>query len=343
MFRRDPLRAAQPDLTRLLGRDVGPDLPAVRAVYARGGVLGMTRGDESVLVPLGGVPADGVFELASVTKPVTAALAGALVRAGALAWDAPLRVLGGPFRSLPGALTPRALATHTAGLPMHPARAMVTTFTRYHDPYGGMSATDVIASAARWANPRAAGRLVYSNLGAGLLALACAHAAGEATSAAGYGRALARLVTGPLGLPGLTLAPPPGVVRPTGPLGPTAVTGFGPLAGAGGLYGTAADLLRFGQAHLNGRAGLHWAEVTHPRPRPAHLSGVAPGWLVSRDVRWHDGVARGTRAALGFHPGSGVVVTLLVRGGPPVLGARGAVPALLLALLGPPQVRARNG
>ncbi|CAM3615386.1 hypothetical protein DEFR109230_05320 [Deinococcus frigens] len=52
------------------------------------------------------------------------------------------------------------------------------------------------------------------------------------------------------------------------------------------------------------------------------------------EVRWHDGLARGTRSGLGFNLQSGAVVALLARGTDSPLGMRGAMPALLLSLLG---------
>jgi CubicO group peptidase (beta-lactamase class C family) len=334
MFRRDPLRAGLPELEGVLGRDLRPVLPLLRLALRRGGVLGAARGGRVALIGLGGVPQGGVFELASVTKPFTAALAGALVRAGLLDWDATLARLGGPLRGFPPSLTARALATHTAGLPPHPARVVVTTLTRFQDPYGGLSAGAALASARRWASPRRAGHFSYSNLGSGVLALALAHAAGEEVSAGGYERALARWVTGPLGLDSVSLTPDPArLVTPTSTLLGAGVTGFGPLVGAGGLFGTAADLLIFGAAHPDGRAGDHWREVIRPPGLPPHLTGAAPGWFETRGVWWHDGVARGTRTALGFCPDSGAVVTLLTRGGLPLVGVRGAVPAALLGLL----------
>ncbi len=319
----------------MLGQDLRAARPLLQAALRQGGLLGAARGERVALAGLGGVPAGGIFELASVTKPFTAALAAALVREGRLAWDLPLAVLGGPLRGFPPFVTVRALATHTAGLPPHPARAALTTFTRFQDPYGGMSAAAALASARRWANARLAGRFTYSNLGAGVLALALAHAAGEEPSAAGYGRALRRYVTGPLGLENVTLSPHPArLVTPAATLFGEGVTGFGPLVGAGGLFGTAADLLAFGQAHLEGRAGTDEQAVIRPPGLPPHLTGVAPGWFQTRGVWWHDGVARGTRTALGFRSADGAVLTLLVRGGLPLLGARGAVPGALLTVLG---------
>ncbi len=318
----------------MLGTDVPRSLPLVRAALRRGGVIGAARGGRVALVGLGGVPREGVFELASVSKPFTAALADALAQSGRLEWDAPLSRLGGPVRAFPAFVTPRALATHTAGLPGHPARAAWTTFTRFQDPYGGMSAGDALASARRWASRRAAGRFGYSNLGVGVLALALAHASGETVDAPGFGRALGRHVTGPLGLADVSLTPSPArLVTPTATLFGEGVTGFGPLAGAGGLFGTAADLLAFAAAHPQGRAGEVWREVVRPPGLPPHRTGVAPGWFETRGVWWHDGVARGTRTALGLRPADGAAAVLLARGGLPLVGLRGAVPAALLAVL----------
>ncbi|MFC4427709.1 serine hydrolase domain-containing protein [Deinococcus navajonensis] len=334
MFRRDPSALALERVSALLGRDLTALRPLLRLAMAQGGLLAVSRAGSPLILPFGGVPETAAFELASVTKPFTAALAGALVQARRLDWEAPLRNLGGPLKPLPRSLTPHSLATHTAGLPMHPARTALTTFTSYHDPYGTLSVQAALASATRWANPRQAGRFLYSNLGMGVLALACAQAAGESLSAAGYERALRTWVTGPLGLQHTGLLPLAPVVTPAGWLGPGTLTSFGALAGAGGLFGTARDLLTFGEAHLGGRAGRHWTEVHRPAGLPATLTGVAPGWMVSGPARWHDGVARGTRSGLGFHPDRGVVVALLLRGGVPLWGARGAGPLLLQALLG---------
>lgn len=324
MFRRDPARAALTDLGGVLGRDLTHLRPLLRAALPGGGVIAVARGGRQLSAPLRlPGPADGPFELASVSKPFTAALAAELVRAGQLDWHAPLSALGGPLRSLPRSVTAWRLATHTAGLPTHPARAAVTVLTRYHDPYGGMDARAVLDSVRRWAGPP--GRFRYSNLGAGTLALAGAVAAGEPCSAAGYGRALRRFVTGPLNLH-VTLDPP----RLSGPAGPP--TGFGPLAGAGGLFASPSDLLAFGRAHLHGPLGDHWVAAQRPPGLPAGLE-VTAGWLARGPLRWHDGVARHARAGLAFHAGTGAVAAILARGGEPLLGRRAALSALLLRLL----------
>ncbi|ADV66011.1 serine hydrolase domain-containing protein [Deinococcus maricopensis] len=333
MFRPDPHLTALTQLSDLLSRDVRTLRPLLRQAFARGGVLGVSHHGTPLLLPFRGVPARGIFELASVTKPFTAALAAALVDAGHLSWDAPLRTRGGPFRALPATITPRTLATHTSGLPAHPARAALTVLTHYHDPYGGLRAPDVLASAARWAPRRAPHRFGYSNLGAGVLALALADTAGEALSADGFARALRTWVTDPLTLPNVSLTPGAPLVLPAGPLGSARTTGFGGLVGAGGLFGNADDLLRFGEAHLDGRAGTHWTAQERPAALPAPMSAVTPGWFVTGAAHWHDGVARGTRTAVGFAAPSGTVVALLARGGETPAGPRDVLPRLLRALL----------
>lgn len=345
MFRRDVFREALKDVQGLLGQEAEPGLlPLMRQAFAHGGVLAVARGPDRRILAFGGVPVRGVFELASLTKPFTAALAQALVRAGVVDWDTPLRspngsLHNGPLRRLPPHFTPFALATHTAGVPPHPARAVITTITHFSDPYSPMSALQVLDSARRWSRPTTPPRFGYSNLGVGVLALALAHLAGEDLSAQGYGRALQQHVLQPLGLSAVTLTPAPAsVVTPRGLLGGHDTTGFGPLAGAGGLFSTADDLLTFGLAHLSTQAGRHWTRGISPAGLPLPRTAVAPGWFHSAGrhgpVIWHDGVARGTRTALGFHPGSGGVIVILARGGVPLLGQRSAVPLLLLRLLG---------
>lgn len=243
-------------------------------------------------------------EIASVTKPLTAALLAVLAAQGQLDPHAPLRELGGVWRGWPAWVTLYALATHTAGLPAHPLRAGLTALLDWQDPYGRMDEAAVLASGQRWANRWQAGQFVYSNLGAGVLALALAQAAG----APSYPTALERAVLGPLNLRH-TYFPSPTEL-------PYRATRFGPLLGAGGLWSDVGDLLAFAQAHLSGALPPDWQLTVTPRRLPAGLDEVAPGWLVSGGLWWHDGVARHSRAGLAFRPATGRSVALLVAGGP---------------------------
>ncbi|WP_420595017.1 serine hydrolase domain-containing protein [Deinococcus sp.] len=318
------LAAAFPDLNaRLLG-------PLLRRTLRPGGVAAIWQDGKQVISGLR-QNAEASFEIASVTKPFTAALAFALAQQGRLELDRPLARQFAGFRGYPPHITARALLTHTAGLPLHPLRGNLGTLLDFHDPYGRLSAAQVLASGRRWAwaGSGRAGRLSYSNFGYSLLALALAEAVGEP-----YPAALERWILNPLALSRTGFLPTAPLARPHGLLGSQRISGFGGLIGAGGLFGTAHDLLRFGEAHLSGQV-RGWANVSQLRGMPPPLLGVAGGWLVTRwrkeAVWWHDGVARGTRTALGFSPDTGRVAAVLIASGVPLVGRGG--PGAVLAQL----------
>ncbi|GAA3996490.1 serine hydrolase domain-containing protein [Deinococcus rubellus] len=305
---------------------------ALRRVLRPGGVVAISQGRARLVLGLHQQPGQS-FEIASVTKPFTAALAFALAEQGRLDLDAPLSRQLASFRGYPPHLTARALLTHTAGLPLQPLRGSLGTLRDFHDPYGRLSAAAVLASGRRWSwlGRERAGRLAYSNLGYGLLALALAEAAGGA-----YPAALQAWVLKPLALRHTGFSPLTPLATPHGLLGGGRVSGFGGLLGAGGLYSTGHDLLSFGEAHLGSQV-RGWGSLSRPPGLPPDLLGVAGGWFVVRWQReavwWHDGVARGTRAALGFSPDTGRVAAVLVNSGVPLLGSRAGPAAVLRELI----------
>lgn len=327
----------RPDPAQTVARQLGahfPDLDAraveagLRRTLRPSGVVALSQNGVQTVLTLRQEVGDS-FEIASVTKPFTAALALALAAQGRIELDRPLSKQFTGFRGYPAQITGRALLTHTAGLPVHPLRGGLGMVQNFHDPYGRLSAQDVLASGRRWAwwGRSLAGRLSYSNFGYGLLALALADAAGEA-----YPDALRRHVLGPLELLQTDFTPRTRLATPHGLLGSSRASEFGGLTGAGGLYSTAFDLLRFAAAHLEGQLG-GWEPFTRPAGSPANLVGVAGGWFVARMsgrlVWWHDGTARGTRAALGFCPETGRAAVVLVSSGP----AGGQAPGKLLSEL----------
>ncbi|GHF93972.1 serine hydrolase [Deinococcus piscis] len=322
MFRRDALSSLTRQAADLSGASPATLMGALRPLAGRGLVLGMQAEGRALTGGVGQLDPAAPYEIASVTKPFTAALLGQLAAAGQLDPLAPVAGLGGSFAGMPPFVTPYALATHTAGLPAHPLRAGLTALLDPYAPYS-LSREAAIASARRWAAAGQAGRFGYSNLGAGVLALALAEAGGLP-----YPDLLAREVTGPLGLRITNFL----AARP--PARPQRATDFGTLAGAGGLWATADDLLRFGAAHLSGPLAPGWTLSITPRGRPPGTDEVAPGWFVTGGVWWHDGVARQSRAGLAFCPASGRVAALLVAG-PPGSFSRGAVRQALLTLLPP--------
>lgn len=305
---------------------------ALRRVLRPGGVVAVSQGGARLVLGLRQSPQFS-FEIASVTKPFTAALAFALAAQDRLDLDTPLSRQLAHFRGYPPHVTARALLTHTAGLPLHPLRGSLGALYDFHDPYGRLSAAAVLASGRRWSwlGREQAGRLAYSNFGYGLLAQALAEAAGST-----YPAALHNWVLEPLALHHTGFSPLTPLAAPHGPLGGRRVSGFGGLLGAGGLYSTGHDLLRFGEAHL-GHQVRGWTSLSCPPGLPPDVTGVAGGWFVVRWQReavwWHDGVARGTRAALGFSPDAGRVAAVLVPSGVPLFGSRAGPAAVLAELL----------
>lgn len=334
----------RPDAASQVARQLAqtfPDLDArrlgavLRRVLRPGGVVAVSQGGVRLVLGLHQHPRRS-FEIASVTKPFTAALAFRLAGQGRLDLDRPLSGQLTRFRGYAPHVTARALLTHTAGLPLHPLRGALGSLQNFHDPYGRLSADAVLASGRRWSwlGRHQAGRLAYSNFGYGLLALALAEAAGQA-----YPAALQGGVLKPLHLPHTGFSPLTPLAAPHGLLGSGRISGFGGLLGAGGLYSTADDLLTFGEAHLGSQVS-GWASLSRPPGLPPDLLGVAGGWLVVRWQReqreavwWHDGVARGTRAALGFSPDTGRVAAVLVNSGVPLLGSRAGPVGVLRELL----------
>lgn len=319
-------------LTRLLSALARPGLVVGLSLSGERRVLSVGQGDLS---------ADTAFEVASLTKPFSAALLMLLARRGLIGLDTPLAGQFAAFRELPARVTPLALATHTAGLPGQPLRATLSSFTRFYDPFGALAPEGVIASARRWARlslpPPLPQGPRYSNLGYGLLGLAL-----EAASGLALPDLLRHALTLPLGLRrtsfGLPDAP-----RATPHLLGRAVppTAFGGLRGAGGLWSSAHDLLGWleaqqaaqqeGAGELGAALAATQTERLRLRPGTAWAQGVAAGWFCARPGagawRWHGGTARGTRSAVGFTPGGGLGLVVLTDSG---LAGNGVQPEHLL-------------
>lgn len=322
MFRRaDPYAQAAQQLASVTQADPKALAGVLRQVVKPAGVVGVAWGGRRQVVGLN-VQEGASFELASVTKPFTAALVRRLAQGGRLDLTAPLSQQFASFRGYPPQVTAQALLTHTAGLPVHPLRSVLGQVRHFHDPYGDLSPAEVLASGRRWAWAACsqAGKLSYSNLGYGLLALAAREAAGEP-----YFTALGRHILLPLGLNHTAETPRTPLALPHGLLGSQQTSGFGGLTGAGGLYSTAHDLLGFAGAHLQGQLSGWETFDTPPALRPP-LLGVARGWFVGKPdgageaLWWHDGVARGTRSLLAFCPDTGAAACVLVGSGLPLGG-----------------------
>ncbi|MFJ1864792.1 serine hydrolase domain-containing protein [Streptomyces sp. NPDC088097] len=321
---------AQQAADRLAQGRVGAVVAAVAgdSVEIRG--AGRAGGDEDRAPGAPGVPgADTLFEIGSVTKPLTALALARLAVNGVVELDEPLAALlpdGATIPTRGGApILLRHLATHTSGLPRLPKgmylRALLRPSTP--DPYADCTAEVLLSGLARTRLGAEPGkRFRYSNLGAGLLGLALGHRTGT-----DYETLVTRQVCAPLGMSDTVVTVDGaragrlarGHARPGRPVPPWHLAD---LAGAGGLHSTATDLAAFVRAQLDGgpaelAEAIRTSRAVEHRMSPfawAHL-----GWTAHRlHPRqgshlqiWHNGGTGGFSSFVGFDPEKRVAVVAL--------------------------------
>ncbi|MFJ8018582.1 serine hydrolase domain-containing protein [Streptomyces sp. NPDC096339] len=274
--------------------------------------------------------ADTLFEIGSVTKTFTALALARMAVAGTVDLDEPLARLlpeGTVVPSRDGQdITLRHLATHTSGLPRLPKGMMPRALLRPRtpDPYAGCTADVLLSGLAHTRLGAAPGRRVrYSNLGAGLLGLALARRAGT-----GYEQLVTSQVCAPLAMSDTLVSAP--ATRPgrlaqghDGRRRPTPPWNLADLAGAGGLWSTATDLVSYVRAQLDGGGPGELAEAIRLSRQVEHRSNgfawMHLGWTAHRlHPRqgahlqiWHNGGTGGFSSFVGFDPETGTAVVVL--------------------------------
>lgn len=304
----------------------------VEAKRAPGLVVGVIREDGTRAVfaagvtRRGGAPVDGrtLFEIGSVSKPVTALLLADAVLRGEVRLDQPVAELlpeGARITSHPdGPVTLEALATHRSGLPRLPDDLEPVSGD---DPYAEYDERRLLEFLASHRPRRAPGRRYeYSNLGYGLLGWLLARGAG----AGDWGTLVLERIAAPLGMEGTVVAAP--VAAPllddhvaTGhdaTMRPVPFWRFDALAGAGALRSTAEDMLRFlaAQLHVDGAPLGPAAAMTHePRAKAGLGTRIGLGWHImerdGRTIHWHDGGTGGFSSFAAFDRARGTAVIVL--------------------------------
>jgi CubicO group peptidase (beta-lactamase class C family) len=276
-----------------------------------GAQLALHRDGETVLAETGverhggatPVSLRSAFPYGSVTKAFTATVVVQLAAAGDLGLDDPIgtylpRLAGAP-NGVDRVVTPRHLLGHTSGLPCDvekPGAVRITTLL--HRPGTAFS---------------------YSNAGFVLAGSLVADVTGMSWQDAVESFVLMPLgiepafCTGPVARPVVSGHSVRARTVPVEPLFPMAD------APAGALAGSAADLVTFGRAHLDGRLP-HSGRLADMRTggRDVTPYGLADGWGLglarfrAGDTDWfgHDGTTDGTTSHLRFEPHSGVVLAL---------------------------------
>lgn len=267
--------------------------------------------------------ADGatVFEIASLTKVLTALVLADMAKQGQVKPESPVSTCLPDGAKIPQhggkQITFVDLATHSSGLPLRPTNLASQTAA---NKYAGYTVQQLYQGLATFQLTRDPGsQFEYSNWAFGLLGNALAHCAGKS-----YESLLAERVTGPLGMRDTTFGPTGDTrTRLAAPydakLQPMANEGLGALNGSGGLYSTVNDMLKFIDVFV-GRgpqpltaAGVTMLEPRRPGDGPDTRMGL--GWRVttSKGVRtmWSSGRADGYRAFMGFDPVARVAVVAL--------------------------------
>lgn len=272
---------------------------------------------------VGGEPpgADSLFQIGSVSKVVTAFLLADAVTRGEVRLDTTVGELMPDLTARPATsmVTLEQLATHTSGLPRLPPGLLRQSLRHRRDPYRQFAEAD-LDRAVTVVRLRRPGGFRYSNFGGGLLGHLLARSAGTS-----YGQLVAERVTGPLRMTDTSLSPGGDVAgrRAAGHSRrrrPVPDWDLGALPGAGGLWSTTTDLVRFLRAHLDPPApplGAALREVVVPRVRAGGPIQLGLGWLVmplpktGETVVWHNGGTGGHRSLVGMLPDLGAGVAVL--------------------------------
>jgi serine-type D-Ala-D-Ala carboxypeptidase/endopeptidase len=269
----------------------------------------VVRDTDVTLGGLGGASPQAIFQIGSVTKVFTALLLADMAERGEVSLSEPaVSYLPGGGKSPEGAATLADLAMHTSGLPRLPPGLAWYSLLSPRDPYARYPASR-FARAARQSLRTASGAssYLYSNYGFGLLGYLLGLSAGSP-----YETLVTERICGPLGLRDTTFeVPAPSrdrVVR--GYAGRHAVPAWhlGALAGAGGLYSTAADMGTFLRACLRpGGSPLEGAIQATLTPRLAIPGGqIGLAWHLTRlgdhMMSWHNGMTGGFSSMVAFDP-----------------------------------------
>ena len=274
--------------------------------------------------------ADTLFEIGSVTKPVTGLLLSLMVEKGEVALGDPVQ------RHLPKELVvPRRgkrditlleLATHASGLPRNPPNQLKFVLEDESvrvNPYGKYDAKRLAEGLAGIElKDESQPRFAYSNLGMGLVGEALAHRAGKS-----YAELARKRIFEPLKMNDTT-ASPTKEQRERMATGHTSkgkpVPGwtFASLHGCGAVCSTPRDLLTFHEAYCGKiETRLRQAMKATQQKRAAAFGGVGTGlgWFVQevggKTAWWHNGGTVGFKTFNWFCEKPAVALVILCNTG----------------------------
>ncbi|MGL4610905.1 MAG: serine hydrolase domain-containing protein [Trueperaceae bacterium] len=259
-----------------------------------------------------------VFEIGSLTKPMTALLLADLVNKGEVTLEDSINTLlpEEARRSEFDAVTLQGLATHTSGLPRLPPNMNSLWMLRNgEDPYGAFSETQLYEGLAKTTVKNTGEQSAYSNYGFGLLGFLLAKSQNKS-----YEDLLREMIWEPLELSSTYISTEPEGVTVALPLTDRGREGDrwtfqAPMEGAGAVKSTMSDMLRFLGACLEeSPITENLTLATQPYFKLSEFDDVGLAWVISKQnnqtVVWHNGETGGYAAFLGFNPNTkqGIVI-----------------------------------
>lgn len=246
-----------------------------------------------------------VFEIGSITKPITGIALATMLEEGKLNLTDKLSsvVSGIKKDAAVGARTVGQLATHTSGLPRLPSDFL--SRAPEVNPYSKYSDTDLINNSNAMDDLKEPDtNWEYSNQGYGLLGVALTHAH---SSTATYDSMMSERVLNPLGMTNTTSTQRVTTVGHNEDLNTEGEWNFQSFKGAGALRSTPNDMIKLLTALANpsesklGKAIERSLELASGPGIPPH--GL--GWMLTmgehKDVFWHNGSTAGYHCFIGVH------------------------------------------
>jgi CubicO group peptidase (beta-lactamase class C family) len=287
--------------------------PLVENRVVDGLSIGYIEGDHWGIVHLGTANAAKekannltVYELGSISKVFTSLLLADAVVRNEINLYAPADVPNAAGIHLPlrdgRAIKWIDLSTHRSGLPRLPGNMPVTDLV---NPYRDYDSKKAAAFVNQYKLPRKPGDAQeYSNIGASILGYLVAQKAGKS-----YNELLREKIAIPLRMSDCTVSLSTDqairLATPHSKFGaPTPPWDDADMPGAGGVYATMRDMMRFAKAQISPPAGTlgDAIELAWKQQSDADKSGPATGlgWMIAGDgeTRWHDGGTGGTSTAL---------------------------------------------
>jgi serine-type D-Ala-D-Ala carboxypeptidase/endopeptidase len=196
--------------------------------------------------------AESVFALASITKVFTGALLADLKLRGVVRLDDSIATFLPPGIIMPGSPMSRVtlldLATHTSGLPRMATNAAAVGVASRQPPYSVRQMYDFLSHYQPRQRPGA--QFLYSNIGIALLGHILERASGIP-----YERLLEQRILGPLDMSGTRISLNKSMRRRLAQgynrgLKPVELKQFDVGKSSGGIYSTAADMMKYLEANL---------------------------------------------------------------------------------------------